>query len=105
MATKALQSQSDMAPLVITPNEAVNLVNLSHSTTLRQAEVAAVVALLETMALFPPEFWTLVRSCTLKLGRERMLHLMAKVFNRESAKMGMLNAADLLGLIADDEVR
>lgn len=92
-------------PLVITPNEALSMIRMAHSTTLRQEEVAAIVALLDTMALFPPEFWTLVRSCSLKLGRERMLQLMARVFSRESAKMGMLNASDLLGLIADGEVR
>jgi hypothetical protein len=93
-----------ISPLVITPQEAINLVNSSYMMTLRQAEVSAIVALLETMALFPPEFWMLVRSCALKLGRDRMLQLMARVFSRESSKMGMLHAADLLGLIADGEV-
>lgn len=96
------------SPLVITPNEAISLVNLAHCATLRQEEVAAIVALLETMALLPAEFWTLVRNCTIRLGQARMRAVIDSVFSHESEKWGVLHADDILRLIPvgdEDEVK
>lgn len=81
----------DVTHLRITPSEAAKLVRSAHLMVLNEAEMEAVVALLELMALFPVEFWKAVAE-TERFGEQRadVLALVAEELYSVRRKIAVL---------------